>query len=107
MVIGPENQFLVFLREAVLHRFYCNQMISISTYACFQILLIFSLYIMLLYTWIEVNKIMFTLTHISLASFFGTYANRADPDQHCIMHNVLSELDLHCLQNVLLKFGKK
>ena len=40
-----------------------NQMISISTNACFQILLIFSLFIMLLYTcnWIEVNKILFTL----------------------------------------------
>ena len=40
-----------------------QEMISISIYACFQILLIFSLFIMLLYAcnWIEVNKILFTL----------------------------------------------
>ena len=39
-------------------------MISISTNACLQILLIFSLYILLLYNTcnlIEVNKILFTL----------------------------------------------
>ena len=40
-----------------------QEMISISIYACFQILLIFSLFIMLLYACnsIEVNKILFTL----------------------------------------------
>ena len=41
-----------------------QEMISTSINACFQILLIFSLFIMLLYTcnWIEVNKILFTLS---------------------------------------------
>ena len=43
-----------------------QEMISISINAHFQILLIFSLYIMLLYTfsWIEVNKILLTPTNV-------------------------------------------
>ena len=40
-----------------------QEMIRLSINACFQILLIVSLYIKLLYAcnWIEVNKILFTL----------------------------------------------
>ena len=49
-------------------------MISKSIYACFQILLIFSLFIMLLYTcnWIEVNKILFTLNFF-ICQYFSFY----------------------------------
>ena len=49
-----------------------QEMISISIYACFQILLIFSLLIMLLYTCnlIEVNKILCTLRKL------GTLVNQ-------------------------------
>ena len=35
------------------------------------------------------------LTHISIMSFNGTWANSADPDQ--TPHNVVSDQDLHCL----------
>ena len=49
-----------------------QEMISIRMYACFQLLLIFSLLIKLLYTCslIEVNKILFTLRKL------GTLVNQ-------------------------------
>ena len=48
----------------------------------------------------HVNHFKSHLTHISLASFYGTSANSADPDQ--------TPRDLHCLLTEFrLKFGKK
>ena len=42
------------------------------------------------------TRLCFTLTHISLASFFcGTYENSADPDQ--TPHSALSDEGPHCL----------
>ena len=51
-----------------------QEMISISIYACFEILFIFSLFIMLLYACngIEVNKILFTLNNtMKLSELIG------------------------------------
>ena len=39
--------------------------------------------------------VQFCLAHISLASFYGSWANSTDPDQ--TRHNVVSDQNLHCL----------
>ena len=37
----------------------------------------------------------YSLTHIFLASFYGTWANSTDPDQ--MLQNMASDQGLHCL----------
>ena len=80
---------------------YIMQMISLSINTCFQILLIFSQYIMLLYTcnWIEVNKLTIVYTKIIVYEiphwWRGSISNsrskqiRLLVDAHCMIKDSL------------------